>query len=110
MSMGRDLRLDVYSGYTINLILAVRNASETFALDEIYAMEKAAKGRLRVQIWYSDEKGFLTVESIKELSGKEMQGTSFYICGPPTMMASLREQLLKEKIADRDIHSEGFEL
>ena len=110
MSMGRDLRLDDYSGYAINLIFAVRNAAETFALDDIYAMEKAAKGRLRVKVWYSDEKGFLTAKKIKALSGEEIKETAFYICGPSVMMSSLREQLLKEGVLGRDIYTEEFEL
>lgn len=42
---------------------------------------------------------------VKELSSKEI-----FLCGPPPMMKSLREQLVNKNVDDKVIHSEEFSL
>ena len=110
MGMSRDLRAETNNGYDINLFFAVRNKRELFALEDLYAIEKEAMRKLKLTVWFSDERGYLTAQKIKELTNGSLKGTSFFICGPGPMMASLKMQLLQEGVAKRDIYTEEFEL
>jgi predicted ferric reductase len=110
IGMSRDLRAEAKNSYDISLIFAVRNHHELFALDDLCAAEKEAARKLNLTVWFSDERGYLTAHKIKDLIGGSLKEASFFICGPGLMMTNLREQLLAEGVAGRDIYSEEFEL
>lgn len=110
IGMSRDLRTETGNGYDIDLIFAVRNQRELFALNDLYASEKAAMRKLKLTVWFSDERGYLTAQKIKELIGGNLTGVSFFICGPGPMMASIKMQLLNEGVVKKDIYTEEFEL
>lgn len=110
IGMSRDLRTETSNGYDIDLIFVVRNHRESFALNDLYASEKEAMRKLKLTVWFSDERGYLTAQKIKELIGGTLTGVSFFICGPGLLMASLKLQLLNEGVAKRGIYTEEFEL
>jgi predicted ferric reductase len=109
IGMSRDLRTE-RGGYDIDLIFVVRNQPELFALNDLYASEKEAMRKLKLTVWFSDERGYLTAQQIKKFIGGNLEKVSFFICGPGPLMASLKTQLMNEGVAKRDIYTEEFEL
>jgi predicted ferric reductase len=56
-----------------------------------------------------EQKGFLTAQYIAEQAGG-IEGKEIFLCGPPAMMKSLRQQLKAMKIPNNKIHSEEFSM
>ncbi|OFZ54195.1 MAG: hypothetical protein A2428_01895 [Bdellovibrionales bacterium RIFOXYC1_FULL_54_43] len=57
--------------------------------------------------YFSNEKGFLTVDKIESHLGT-LKSTQYFICGPKQMMDALISQLRKKKVASQDIFFEDF--
>lgn len=56
-----------------------------------------------------EQKGFLSAQYIAEKAGG-LDGKEIFICGPPPMMRSLRQQLNEMKIPNSKIHTEEFSM
>lgn len=92
----------------IDLYYCLRNKSEAVFLDRLETISNNNKD-LRIIPYYSDEKGFLTVDKIEKIS-KDIKTKDFFLCGPPAMMKSITIQLKKIGIKNKNIHKEDFNL
>lgn len=59
---------------------------------------------------FSDEQGFLNVPQVVEKLGGEVKNKNFFLCGPYPMMRSFSKGLKKEKVKNRNIIFEDFNL
>jgi predicted ferric reductase len=58
---------------------------------------------------YEGEKGYITPELMDKYVQDKLSDHEFFICGPPTMILKLEEQLQEENIDSRQIHHELFD-
>jgi predicted ferric reductase len=58
---------------------------------------------------YQGEKGYITPELIKKYVQDDLSDHEFFICGPPTMILKLEEQLHSENIDPKQINHELFD-
>jgi predicted ferric reductase len=58
---------------------------------------------------YEGEKGYITPELIDKYVQDKLSDHEFFICGPPTMILKLEEQLEAENIDPKQIHHELFD-
>jgi len=105
LSMARSLE---NTEYKIDLYYCVNNEKEAVFLEELLKISQQNLN-FRVVPFYSEKQGFINAESIQKISG-ELNNKEIFLCGPPAMMKSLREQFLKLKISRKNIHSEEFQL
>ena len=106
--LGMARSLTPSDGYHIDLYYAVGDRSEAAFLDEL---ERIARGNpnFRIVPWFNKEKKLLTADTIVGESDGVL-GKEIFLCGPPTMMTSLRNQFMKWKVPVANIHSEEFAL
>jgi predicted ferric reductase len=91
----------------ITLYYCVKNNGEAIFLDELNnSMAKINSSEIIP--WFSDEKGIIRIEDIEKTN--KIFDNNFLICGPPRMMKSLSEQLIKKGISKSNIHMENFDL
>jgi predicted ferric reductase len=103
LSMARSL--NTYTGYQIDLFYCVKTEAEAVFIDEL--KEVAGKsGQLRVIPFFSDKQGYISAEQIDKLSG--LAGKEIFVCGPPALMKSLKEQFGKLNVPKASVHSEEF--
>lgn len=96
------------SGYKIDLYYSVKTESEIIDWTKLYNIAMSKNGNFRVIPYVGDkQKAFLDANYIEKTSGS-LQGKEFFICGPPIMMKSLRDQLKKKSVPNHTIHSEEF--
>jgi predicted ferric reductase len=58
---------------------------------------------------YEGEKGYITPQLIDKYVQDKLTAHEFFICGPPTMILKLEEQLQEENIDPKHIHHELFD-
>ncbi|MGZ6004755.1 MAG: ferredoxin reductase family protein [Candidatus Saccharimonadales bacterium] len=105
LSMAASLPND---GYKIDLYYSVKTESEVIDWNKLYDTAMSRSGNFRVIPYVGDkQKGFLNADYIEQTSGG-LTGKDFFICGPPPMMKSMRDQLKKKHIPRSAIHSEEF--
>lgn len=102
LSMARSLS---ESNYKIDLYYCTSNRSEAVLLDELSVINS----NIKVMPWYSEEKGFITAESVFNLSGG-LEGKDILLCGPVQFMKGLERQFLKLGVKNKNIHFELFNL
>ncbi len=102
---------------SVTVLHACRAEADILLRDELSAIEKSAKGRLRlVHILSSPEKswqglrGHISGKLIEQQVGGLSEGRGFYICGPPRMMKAIEDDLKHMGISAQRIHSEKFAL
>ncbi len=106
ISMARDLRPD--DGLRIDLYYSVKTASELINWEELTGIVALKNGWFRLIPYVGDQQpGHLNADFI-EKNSSGTKGKDFYICGPPGMMKSLREQLRQKHVPGTSIHSEEF--
>lgn len=88
------------------LYYCVSELPEAVYYNELIQVEKA-KDNFKVIVWDSKSKGRFTIGGIERLVEPDVE---FFICGPPPMMKSLKQQLIEAKIAEDKIHTEEFSL
>jgi len=103
LSMARSLSAD--DGYKIDLYYCVQNESELVYLSELQKMSPY----LTVIPYISSQQGYITADTIQELSGS-LDQTSIYVCAPLGMIDSLTKQLRLKGVSSHFIHSEEFNL
>jgi predicted ferric reductase len=104
LSAAKDLK----SNNKIDLYYCVNNKEEAVYLD-ILSEISYNNNNFRIIPFYSKEFGFITADLIKKTSGN-LESKEIFLCGPPTMMKSLKKQFKKLGINENPIHSEEFNL
>lgn len=94
--------------YDIDLLYCTKAPAEAVFLPELEQLAADWPG-LRVRTYFSDEQGRLTADKLIALVG-ELAERDFFLCGPPPMMRSLRQQLRDSGVDNKLIHSEEFSI
>jgi predicted ferric reductase len=81
--------------------------------DAVYlpTLEKIAnkKSNLKIILFTESKNNYLTASYIQKNSNS-LDGANYMICGPPSMMKSLKAQLKQLGIKKRNINTEEFDL
>ncbi len=94
--------------FQIDLYYSVKTASELVSWPELVSVAESKGGQFRVFPYVADQQtGYLSADYIEKTSGG-LEGKEIFICGPPSMMHSLRSQLSAKSIPGTSIHSEEF--
>jgi predicted ferric reductase len=105
LSMAKSLPDD---GYSIDLYYSVKSESELVEWQELAEIAQSKNGKFRLIPFVADtQKGFLTTDFMLKYS-KVFGGKEIFICGPPPMMKSMRQQLKDRGVPNKMIHSEEF--
>ena len=88
-------------GYDIDLIYSVKSAKEAILPNELI------KADIRLTLYDADKKGLINLDYIKSTVG-DFSGKDIFICAPPGMIASLKQQLASIGVNKNKIHSEEF--
>ncbi|MFP5350994.1 MAG: ferric reductase-like transmembrane domain-containing protein [Actinomycetota bacterium] len=102
LSMARSLEP---GGRQILLMHGVKTRAEAFFAEELREIETRVPD-LRVLIVPEDETGFINAGMIEKEFG--LEGTDFFIVGPPAMEEALFRQLVAKGVPEERIHSERF--
>jgi len=94
--------------YSIVFIYSVRDEQDGGVLDSLIH-EAGPNANVTLVKWVSSEKGRLSAENILQYV-PDMQKRDIFLCGPPVMMSSIKQQLRASGISARHIHSEEFSL
>jgi len=105
LSMARSLK---NAEYKIDLYYCVNNEKEAIFFTEFLKISQQ-NPNFRIISFYSEKQGFINAEFIQKISG-DLFRKEIFLCGPPAMMKSLKEQFLKLKVSRKNIHSEEFQL
>lgn len=106
LGMARSFTPD--NGYEVDLYYSLVDRSEQAFVSELEEIAKRCPN-LRFIPWYSKESGYLSGDVIIKQSGG-LADKDVILCGPPRMMASIREQFKKWRVPTTNIHSEEFAL
>ena len=106
LGMARSLKHD--DGYKVDLYYSALSVEDAAFHDELSRIS-TTNPNFRFIPWYGKEKGYLSAESIIKESGGVL-GKEIFVCGPPPMMKSLKQQFAKYKVPTGNIHSEEFSL
>lgn len=112
LSMLRSIRdsPESFGFESIDLYYSVKKKEEAVFLSELNSIAESAKNRrITVFLHESEQKGHLSQKHIME-SSKEIREAHVFICGPPAMMYSLRDQLVSAGLDRRRIYLEEFAL
>ncbi|MBI2053833.1 MAG: ferric reductase-like transmembrane domain-containing protein [Candidatus Staskawiczbacteria bacterium] len=107
LSMARDLNVKNLD-YSIDLFYSVKDEKEAVFIDELYDIS-LKNPRFKARQFISQTQGLLTAESVQKISG-QVSGKEIFICGPASMMESLRRQFLAMGVKNNKIHTEEFAL
>lgn len=55
-----------------------------------------------------EESGYITAEILQKYLGENLSRYSFYLCGPPPMMESMRKILIEANVLETSVKSEKF--
>lgn len=105
VSMARSLKIG--DGFKIDLYYCVRDEAEAVMMTELEEISKNLNGSLKILEFCSVKKGRISVDSIIENSG-ELENKDIFICAPPAMINSLKEQFTAKGIKPSHVHSEEF--
>jgi predicted ferric reductase len=94
-------------GFSVDLYYTISDKNEAVYFEELTHIAGQNPG-FRVFLWPTHEKGRLTAQTVKETSTFSDQ--DIFICGPPQMMYSLKQQFRKLGISTRHIHTEEFQM
>ena len=96
------------TGYKIDLYYSVKTSSELIDWQKLYDTAMAKDGNFRVIPYIGDQQpSFLSADFIEQTSNG-FKGKEIFLCGPPPMMKSLRQQLKAKSVPSTSIHSEEF--
>jgi predicted ferric reductase len=86
------------------LYYCVSEKTEAVFQKDLEQIEKE-KENFNLVLWDSKSKGRFSINEVKNSFNPI---ADYFICGPPPMMKSLKEQLIKKGIAKKNIHTEEF--
>lgn len=96
------------SGYHVDLYYSVRTRSELIDFNKLADAHVIRHGNLKLYPYIGDEQtGHLTADFIEQTSGS-LDHKDVFLCGPPPMMQSLRQQLKTKSVPGARIHTEEF--
>lgn len=98
LSMARSLDDDERPH--VDFYYCVERAEEAHFIDELRA-------RIPVTLVPRDEQGFLTAERLAA-EQRDLASAEVFVCGPPAMIESLRDQLAAKGVARERFHAEEF--
>lgn len=104
LSMLRSLGPD--DAHEIDFYYASDHAEGMYFLYELYAIADEHP-RVRIIPIRADRLGHLTAADVNGVA-RGLSGQDILLCGPPTMVRSLHQQLRQRGVADHRIHSEEF--
>lgn len=107
ISMAKGLPLD--TTYSIDLFYCTRNRKEAIILDDLESLARKTNGRLKIIPFYSEDNGHISAQVIKKITG-ELSGKDYFICAPPKMIKSLKNDLCANNVPISRIFSEEFSL
>lgn len=114
MGMLRHMR-DIGSSLDVLLIYANGDRESIAFRDELGAIERAGKPRLRVVHVLSDpeddwegERGRIDAEKLERYCQGQFAGRAFYVCGPPPMIEAVDAALRGFGVPEGMIHLEIF--
>ena len=108
LNMARSLRSSTVTPYAIDFYYSTKTRAEMIFLNELTDISNAYPS-LRIFPFPSDEKGFLSVDTITKASG-DITAKDIYVCGPPPMMHSIVLGCKKLGIPNKLVHCEEFKL
>ncbi|MFA5987062.1 MAG: ferric reductase-like transmembrane domain-containing protein [Candidatus Paceibacterota bacterium] len=106
LSMARSREKSGFKN-VVHLFYCVQNASEAVFLSELVNISTQNKN-FNVITQYSKEQGYITSDRIRN-AANGITNKDIFICGPSSMMQSLKTQLLDSGIPNANIHSEEFQ-
>ena len=114
MSMLRHMR-DTGSDIPVTFIYANRGQADIVFREELANIEAGGHPRLRMahvlsrpEPGWQGEQGHLDEDLIRRLCGEELSGKSFYLCGPPGLVAASLQALKRLRIPSSRIRREIF--
>lgn len=93
--------------YQATLIYAIADDSENAIAADLVEIAKLKKN-VKIIVWNSKEKGFLTAASA--LEGFDVPSVDVFLCGPGGMVKAMRDQLFALHVPHHHIHQEKFSL
>ena len=106
LSLAKDL---ARSERHADLYYSVKSEEELAYGPELEALAHKLAPKFRFIPYLTLEQGFLTVDKVEEFSGP-LVDRRIYVCGPPMMMKSLREQFVAKGVENKNIYTEEFSL
>ena len=106
LSKIEDLSKTKKADNKIDLYYCVKNKEEAVFLNEINQDIE----NLTIIPYFSEESGRINASKIMKISKTSSTSTQFFICGPPSMSKSIKEDLIKSGISKNNIHYEEFNL
>lgn len=94
--------------FTVDVYYSIRTPQEAAYLDDLRQLSVENKN-FRIFPFFTKSQGRLSADVIAKNSGNVAE-KDIFICGPPPMMKSLRQQLQKLGVANKHIHTEEFNL
>lgn len=114
MSMLRHMR-DVQAGHSVVLLYGNPNLEQAVFHQEIKEIEAGAYPELKLVDVLSDpdenwngESGYIDSEKIVRHCGRDLSGKTFYVCGPPPLIAAMIFALDELAVSHRQIRIEIF--
>jgi predicted ferric reductase len=87
--------------FDVDLYYCIAHAGEAYFLEDL-------EEHVKVITVQEDRDGFLTAARIAETSGPLTGNVDYLLCGPPGMMAALRQQLQEAGVPANRVHAEDF--
>ena len=96
---------DIPKDFSIDFFYAYNNKEEGAYVDELQSL---SSDNLRLHLFNSKEKGFLSVDEICKYV-KKKESIDVYFCGPKPMRDNLRKQFKNSNLNVADFHYEHFQ-
>ena len=103
LGMAKGLRDPAYK---VKLYYCTKERAEAVFLDELTQVAQR-NANFSVVSFCSNEQGFFSAD-VMQAAGEDIFTKEIFICGPPAMMSSLRQQLLAKGADPAHIHTEEF--
>ena len=103
LSMAKDLR---DPAYTVKLYYCTKEKGEATLLDELMRIAEQNPS-FSVVPFCSSERGHISADALQTMD-TDLFSKDIFICGPPPMMTSLKQQLIKKGVRSSHIHTEEF--
>jgi predicted ferric reductase len=107
LSMARYFR-EMKDSRIVDLYYCARDKNDAVYLNEFLEISKECSN-FHIRPFLGNERGFLTADIVEKECG-ELRGKDIFVCGPPTMMQTLKKQFLSLKVQKDKIHMEEFKL
>ncbi len=97
-----------WKNFSVDLYYSFKEESDGVYLKELQNISNQV-GNLKVVPWISQDKGKINFYEIKKLDSK-IKDKSIFICGPSTMIESLKKDFINGGVSKKNIFSEEFSM